>query len=67
MSEDTPISASEDIIEDARQGRPYILVDAEDRENEGDVIISAQFATTRPDQLHGQARARGLVCLAAHQ
>ena len=38
MSEDTPISAIEDIIEDARQGRPYILVDAEDRENERQAI-----------------------------
>jgi 3,4-dihydroxy 2-butanone 4-phosphate synthase/GTP cyclohydrolase II len=63
MSEDTPISAIEDIIEDARQGRPYILVDAEDRENEGDVIIPAQFAT--PDQINFMAKhARGLVCLA---
>lgn len=63
MSEDSPISSIEDIIEDARQGRPYILVDAEDRENEGDVIISAQFAT--PDQINFMAKhARGLVCLA---
>jgi 3,4-dihydroxy 2-butanone 4-phosphate synthase / GTP cyclohydrolase II len=63
MSEDTPISSIEDIIEDARQGRPYVLVDAEDRENEGDVIISAQFAT--PDQINFMAKhARGLVCLA---
>ncbi|MBQ1541071.1 3,4-dihydroxy-2-butanone-4-phosphate synthase [Caulobacter sp. CCUG 60055] len=62
MSEDTPISPIEDIIEDARQGRPYILVDAEDRENEGDVIIPAQFAT--PDQINFMAKhARGLICL----
>ena len=60
---DTPISAIEDIIEDARQGRPFILVDAEDRENEGDVIIPAQFAT--PDKINFMARfARGLICLA---
>ena len=53
----------EDILEDARNGRPYILVDAEDRENEGDVIIPAQFAT--PDQINFMARhARGLICLA---
>src|ERR1700742_2519219 len=59
---DTPISPIEDIIEDARQGRPYILVDAEDRENEGDIIIPAQFAT--PDQINFMARyARGLICL----
>ena len=42
---DSPISSIEDIIEDARNGRPYILVDAEDRENEGDIVIPAQFAT----------------------
>ncbi|MEO8813063.1 MAG: 3,4-dihydroxy-2-butanone-4-phosphate synthase [Caulobacteraceae bacterium] len=60
--DDTPVSAIEDIIEDARQGRPYILVDAEDRENEGDVIIPAQFAT--PDKINFMAKhARGLVCL----
>jgi 3,4-dihydroxy 2-butanone 4-phosphate synthase/GTP cyclohydrolase II len=62
MAEDTPISAIEDILEDARQGRPYILVDAEDRENEGDVIIPAQFAT--PDRINFMAKhARGLICL----
>jgi 3,4-dihydroxy 2-butanone 4-phosphate synthase/GTP cyclohydrolase II len=56
------ISPIEDIIEDARNGRPYILVDAEDRENEGDVIIPAQFAT--PAQINFMAKdARGLVCL----
>ena len=60
---DSPISAIEDIIEDARNGRPYILVDAEDRENEGDVVIPAQMAT--PDQVNFMAKhARGLVCLA---
>ena len=60
---DSPISPIEDILEDARNGRPYILVDAEDRENEGDIIIPAQFAT--PDQINFMVRhARGLVCLA---
>jgi 3,4-dihydroxy 2-butanone 4-phosphate synthase/GTP cyclohydrolase II len=60
---DSPISPIEDILEDARNGRPYILVDAEDRENEGDVIIPAQFAT--PDQINFMAKhARGLICLA---
>ena len=62
MTADHPISAIEDIIEDARQGRPYILVDAEDRENEGDVIIPAQMAT--PAQINFMAKhARGLICL----
>jgi 3,4-dihydroxy 2-butanone 4-phosphate synthase/GTP cyclohydrolase II len=60
---DSPISSIEEIIEDARNGRPYILVDAEDRENEGDVVIPAQFAT--PEQVNFMARhARGLICLA---
>lgn len=62
MTHDQPISPIEDIIEDARQGRPYILVDAEDRENEGDVIIPAQMAT--PEQINFMAKhARGLICL----
>jgi 3,4-dihydroxy 2-butanone 4-phosphate synthase/GTP cyclohydrolase II len=61
-SVESAISPIEDIIEDARNGRPYILVDAEDRENEGDVIIPAQFAT--PDQINFMAKhARGLICL----
>ena len=62
FDKDHPISPIEDIIEDARQGRPYILVDAEDRENEGDVIIPAQMAT--PEQINFMAKhARGLICL----
>ena len=57
------ISSIEDIIEDAINGLPYILVDADDRENEGDVIIPAQFAT--PRQINFMAKhARGLICLA---
>ena len=60
---DSPISPIEDIIEVARNGRPYILIDAEDRENEGDVVIPAQMAT--PEQVNFMAKhARGLVCLA---
>jgi len=57
------ISPIPEIIEDARQGKMYILVDAEDRENEGDLIIPAQFAT--PDAINFMARhGRGLICLA---
>jgi 3,4-dihydroxy 2-butanone 4-phosphate synthase/GTP cyclohydrolase II len=60
------ISSPEEIIEDARNGRMYILVDAEDRENEGDVIIPAQMAT--PDAINFMAKhARGLICLALTQ
>lgn len=57
------ISSIEEIIEDARNGKMYILVDAEDRENEGDIIAPAQFAT--PEAINFMVRyARGLVCLA---
>jgi 3,4-dihydroxy 2-butanone 4-phosphate synthase/GTP cyclohydrolase II len=56
------ISPIEDIFEDARNGRMYILVDAEDRENEGDLIIPAQFAT--PEAVNFMAKyGRGLICL----
>ncbi len=60
------LATPEEIIEDARNGRMYILVDAEDRENEGDLIIPAQFAT--PDAINFMARfGRGLICLAIEQ
>ncbi len=60
------IASPEEIIEDARNGRMFILVDAEDRENEGDVIIPSQMAT--PDIVNFMAKhARGLVCLALTQ
>jgi 3,4-dihydroxy 2-butanone 4-phosphate synthase/GTP cyclohydrolase II len=57
------ISSAEEVIEEARNGRMFILVDDEDRENEGDLVIPAQFAT--PDAINFMARhARGLICLA---
>lgn len=60
------ISSIDEIIEDARNGRMYILVDAEDRENEGDLIIPANFAT--PEHVNFMARhGRGLICLAMTQ
>ena len=56
-------SPIEDIIEDARNGRMFILVDDEDRENEGDLIIPAQMAT--PNAINFMAtHCRGLICLA---
>ena len=56
------ISAIEEIIEDARNGRMFILVDHEDRENEGDLVIPAQMAT--PDAINFMAtHGRGLICL----
>ena len=60
------LATPEEIIDDARNGRMYILVDAEDRENEGDLIIPAQFAT--PDAINFMAKfGRGLICLAIEQ
>ncbi|MGY9048512.1 3,4-dihydroxy-2-butanone 4-phosphate synthase [Puniceibacterium antarcticum] len=57
------ISTVEEIIEDARNGRMFILVDHEDRENEGDLVIPAQWAT--PDAVNFMALyGRGLICLA---
>jgi len=56
------ISSIEDIIDDARNGKMFILVDHEDRENEGDLVIPAQWAT--PDQINFMAtHGRGLICL----
>src|SRR5881275_1380481 len=53
----------EAIIDEARNGRMFILVDDENRENEGDLIIPAQMAT--PDAVNFMARyGRGLICLA---
>jgi len=60
------LATPEEIIDDARNGRMYILVDAEDRENEGDLIVPAQFAT--PDAINFMAKyGRGLICLAIEQ
>jgi 3,4-dihydroxy 2-butanone 4-phosphate synthase/GTP cyclohydrolase II len=57
------ISSASEIIEEARAGRMFILVDDEDRENEGDLVIPAQFAT--PEAINFMIKhARGLVCLA---
>ena len=51
------------IIDEARNGRMFILVDDDDRENEGDLVIPAQMAT--PDAINFMARyGRGLICLA---
>jgi 3,4-dihydroxy 2-butanone 4-phosphate synthase/GTP cyclohydrolase II len=57
------LSSVEELVEEARNGRMFILVDDEDRENEGDLVIPAQFAT--PEAVNFMARhARGLICLA---
>jgi 3,4-dihydroxy 2-butanone 4-phosphate synthase/GTP cyclohydrolase II len=57
------LSPIEEVVEDARNGRMFILVDAEERENEGDLVIPAQMAT--PDAINFMAKhGRGLICLA---
>jgi 3,4-dihydroxy 2-butanone 4-phosphate synthase/GTP cyclohydrolase II len=57
------LSSPEELIDEARNGRMFILVDDEDRENEGDLIIPAQMAT--PDAINFMAKyGRGLICLA---
>jgi 3,4-dihydroxy 2-butanone 4-phosphate synthase/GTP cyclohydrolase II len=56
------LSPIEEVIEEMQNGRMVILVDAEDRENEGDLVIPAQMAT--PDAINFMAKyGRGLVCL----
>ncbi|WP_245638434.1 3,4-dihydroxy-2-butanone-4-phosphate synthase [Croceicoccus bisphenolivorans] len=63
-SDDRPVlSTPEEIIDEARNGRMFILVDDEDRENEGDLVIPAQMAT--PSAINFMAtHGRGLICLA---
>jgi 3,4-dihydroxy 2-butanone 4-phosphate synthase / GTP cyclohydrolase II len=57
------MASAEAIIDEARNGRMFILVDDEDRENEGDLVIPAQMAT--PDAINFMAKhGRGLICLA---
>ena len=56
------LNSSKEIIEDIRQGKMVILMDDEDRENEGDLIMAAEMV--RPDDINFMARyGRGLICL----
>jgi 3,4-dihydroxy 2-butanone 4-phosphate synthase/GTP cyclohydrolase II len=66
-NDETPVLVPiEQIIDEARNGRMFVLVDDEDRENEGDLIIPAQMAT--PDAINFMAKhGRGLICLALAQ
>ncbi len=60
------ISTIEEAIEEIKQGRMIILVDDEDRENEGDLVVAAQYAT--PEVINFMAtHGRGLICLAMTQ
>jgi 3,4-dihydroxy 2-butanone 4-phosphate synthase/GTP cyclohydrolase II len=60
---ESPFSSIEEALEDIRAGKMVVVCDAEDRENEGDLTLAAQFAT--PENINFMAReARGLICLA---
>jgi len=63
LDQPVSVSSAEEIIDEARNGRMFILVDDEDRENEGDLVIPAQMAT--PTAINFMAtHGRGLICLA---
>ena len=58
----TAISSTQEILADLKAGRMVILVDEEDRENEGDLLMAAEFVT--PDAVNFMAKhGRGLICL----
>ncbi len=60
------ISPIDDVLEDFRNGRMIILVDAEDRENEGDLVVAGQMAT--PEAINFMAKhGRGLICLSINE
>jgi len=62
MAVTTPFATVEEAIADIREGRLVVVVDDPDRENEGDLVVAAQFAT--PETINFMAtHARGLVCL----
>jgi 3,4-dihydroxy 2-butanone 4-phosphate synthase/GTP cyclohydrolase II len=59
----TDFSTIEEALEDIREGKMIVVCDGEDRENEGDLVMAAQFAT--PDAINFMAKeARGIICLA---
>src|SRR6201989_2724944 len=63
MSDSRDFATIEEALEEIRAGRMVVVCDAEDRENEGDLTLAAQFAT--PENINFMAReARGLICLA---
>ena len=62
MQTKAPFATIDEAVEDIRQGKLVVVVDAADRENEGDLTIAAQFAT--PEAINFMAtHARGLICL----
>ena len=66
QGQENNFSSIEDAMEDVRQGRMIIIVDDEDRENEGDLMIASEKAT--PEAINFMAKyGRGLICLALTQ
>jgi 3,4-dihydroxy 2-butanone 4-phosphate synthase / GTP cyclohydrolase II len=62
LPDTTPFASIEEAVEDIREGKMVVVVDAADRENEGDLTIAAQFAT--PEAINFMAtHGRGLICL----
>jgi 3,4-dihydroxy 2-butanone 4-phosphate synthase/GTP cyclohydrolase II len=62
-STSTPFATIDEALEDIRAGKMVVVCDGEDRENEGDLVLAAQFAT--PEAINFMAKeARGLICLA---
>lgn len=62
LRNETAVSPVADIINELKAGRMVVLVDEEDRENEGDLLLAAEFAT--PETINFMARyGRGLICL----
>ncbi len=62
MNDDSRLISVEQAIDEFRAGRPLIIIDDEDRENEGDLVVAAEFAT--PEIINVMARdARGLLCV----
>ncbi len=60
---ESPLASVDEIVEEARKGRMFILADDEDRENEGDLVIAADFTT--PEAINFMAHfGCGLICLA---
>jgi 3,4-dihydroxy 2-butanone 4-phosphate synthase / GTP cyclohydrolase II len=63
IEEGSPFATIEEAIEEMRRGRMVVVCDGEDRENEGDLVMAAQFAT--PEAVNFMAKhGRGLICLA---
>ncbi|MGH3090110.1 MAG: 3,4-dihydroxy-2-butanone-4-phosphate synthase, partial [Gammaproteobacteria bacterium] len=63
MTDRTPFAPIESAVEELRRGRFVVVVDDEDRENEGDLVLAAEKVT--PEAINFMAReGRGLICLA---